>query len=61
MTSTPPRSPLAVLQAHERATAARVLPVLERATADTLTVLDALAAFIALASLHRQESENNHT
>lgn len=44
MTSTPPpRSPLAVLQAHDRATTARVLPALDRANRADLDALQVLA------------------
>lgn len=45
MTSTPPpRSPLSVLQAHDRDTAARVLPMLDRATAADAAAGDAVQA-----------------
>lgn len=66
MTSTPPpRSPLAALQAHDRATAARVLPALDRADRadrDALQVLTRAAVDMArhLDRTDDQKSEQNH-
>ena len=66
MTSTPPpRSPLAALQAHDRATAARVLPALDRADRadrDALQVLTRAAVDMArhLDRADDQESEKHH-
>ena len=66
MTSTPPpRSPLAALQAHDRATAARVLPALDRANRadlDALQVLTRAPVDIArhLDRADDQESEKHH-
>ena len=66
MTSTtPPRSPLAALQAHDRATAARVLPALDRADRadrDALQVLARAPVDIArhLDRADDQKSEKHH-
>ena len=66
MTSTPPpRSPLAALQAHDRATAARVLPALyraDRADRDALQVLTRAPVDMArhLDRTDDHESEQNH-
>lgn len=66
MTSTPPpRSPLAALQDHDRATAARVLPALDRADRadrDALQVLTRAAVDMArhLDRTDDQKSEQNH-
>ena len=66
MTSTPPpRSPLAALQAHDRATAARVLPALDRANRADLDALQVLTRAPVDMARHLdrtddQKSEQNH-
>ena len=66
MTSTPPpRSPLAALQAHDRATAARVLPALDRADRADLDALQVLARAPVDMARHLdrtddQKSEKHH-
>ena len=65
------RDTLAAVQAHDRDTAARTLPALDRAARynlDTLAVLDGLAAALEMYAdtldgpgHHHPESENNHT